>query len=392
MQSLTKPLAFGSLLTILSATSALAGANAENPAYCQTHCYTYPQEQCLPTCPDQPQATQSQATQPQALMVPPPPPVYAPPQQQTTYQQPVQPSYQTAQAQPQTYTQPQRYAPPSRYQAPVRQVPSQQPYQPARYQQNYQAPQPAQSYQQQAVAQQQQQSFGGTPDVSGLTPLTPASPTPMSPPPASYGALAPAGGYAASRQQQQPKPLYAGVKLSLGSLENIEGSERLTPTITDHAKVTFDTGYGLGVIAGVKPHPNFRVEGEANYHDFDADSAVVTRQVNGVPVTQTAVPGDLGFEAWSVMANGYFDLPIPAAPQIAPYAGLGVGGMFQRNGAEENSFAYQGMLGVNYAFNNDETVAGIGYKYFVAPDILDSDLLHFDAEMHTVEFTVRQHF
>jgi opacity protein-like surface antigen len=85
-------------------------------------------------------------------------------------------------------------------------------------------------------------------------------------------------------------------------------------------------------------------------------------------------------------------MPVPNAPQFVPYVGVGIGGMFQRNGAEENSFAYQAMTGVNYHFNNNQTSAGVGYRYLVAPDILDSDLLHFDAESHQVEATLRQYF
>jgi opacity protein-like surface antigen len=261
-------------------------------------------------------------------------------------------------------------------------------------------PQTIPYYPQQASAATQQSPFEQPTQMTASTPraLAPQA-YPQSTSQSSYDPLSvnndqmTSMGNSPIASQAPIKPWYAGLRLFASTLSDLDGSERVSPTTIDNGQVTFDAGYGLGLLGGYRLNKHFRVEGEISYQDYEVDSARITRITNGTVASQTPLSNDdLGFQAWTVMANGYFDLPIANYPQFIPYIGAGLGGMFQRNGAEEDSFAYQVMVGMNYSFNNDDTVAGIGYRYITAPDILDSDLLHFDAQTNAIELTVRQNF
>lgn len=212
--------------------------------------------------------------------------------------------------------------------------------------------------------------------------------------PVSYQQAAPTTQpYQAAQRLPDSKPWYAGLKGGAAFLEDLKGSARRSPTTVDSEVAEFDTGYSLGALGGYRVHRNVRLEAELAYYDFEVDSRVGIRRVNGVVTQQQNFSTDnAGFEALIVMANGYIDLPIPAAPAWAPYIGAGIGNMWQRSGTEESALAYQGMIGVNYAANANGLVVGAGYKYLQAPDLIDENGVSFDAETHGIELSVRQGF
>lgn len=192
---------------------------------------------------------------------------------------------------------------------------------------------------------------------------------------------------------QSTKPWYVSGKLGAGFLQDAEATARVDAVTVDTATYAFRPSFFVGLSAGYRVHPNIRLEGEAAYADYKAEEVTAVRRVNGtVTGTQDLPTTEVGFEAYMLMANMLLDYPIPDSPRWVPYAGLGVGGMFQRNGEKDKKLAYQGLLGVNYGFNENNILVGLGYRYIQSPEFFDDDGIDFDAEMHVIELSLRKHF
>ena len=186
------------------------------------------------------------------------------------------------------------------------------------------------------------------------------------------------------------KPWYVGLKGGYGFIEDSE-LNATSGTTTQSSTLEFDNGASFDVMAGYRFHPNFRGELEIGSRQYDGDTRTnrVTRA--GTTTTSTSDASGLEFEATTVMANAYVDMPLPSMKSVAPYFGAGVGAMFQRNGSEETGFAYQLMAGVAYIFES-QTALSLGYKFQQAPDLLESTFGTFDATNQGVEVSLRQHF
>lgn len=123
-----------------------------------------------------------------------------------------------------------------------------------------------------------------------------------------------------------------------------------------------DVGAVGGVAVGMYLPSNFRIEGE-------------------VAVRQNGVDEPLGnFRDWnvgaaSIMANGYYDIPLHH--EIQPFVGVGIGLGIARSSLEDNfgfsdtdtdaTFAYQFTGGAQYRYNDRFTVF-TAYRYFATTD------------------------
>ena len=91
------------------------------------------------------------------------------------------------------------------------------------------------------------------------------------------------------------------------------------------------------------------------------------------------------------MVNGYYDFN--NSSKITPYVGLGVGAAFVEAQSssftddEQTVFAYQGMLGAAYEYDNDIDLT-MGYKYFNANSVEIGNRKE-DMERNNIEFGVR---
>lgn len=196
------------------------------------------------------------------------------------------------------------------------------------------------------------------------------------------------------RNTAVPRYAYLGIRAGYSMLEDIEQTLPSSPGVTDRATISFDETGAFGLMAGVQPYSFLRVEGEASYFKHKVDAIHLTRAVSGTVIQSVADEDDqdLGFEAWSLMANSYLDMPLPFNDYFIPYVGGGVGWMFQRNGAEEDAFAYQAMAGLNVSLFNHKSRIGLGYRYLAAPDLFGRDDVDFDGESHQIELAWRQYF
>ncbi len=129
--------------------------------------------------------------------------------------------------------------------------------------------------------------------------------------------------------------------------------------LDDQGVNSFDTGYGVLAAVGHEVDfglgKGFRAEGEFGYKKADANV------------------GEL--DAYSLMANAYYDFTNSSA--FTPYVGAGIGteyldadGINATTGRvhdQDWTFAYQGIAGVNYAFNRNWS-AQVEYRYIGTTD------------------------
>jgi len=126
-----------------------------------------------------------------------------------------------------------------------------------------------------------------------------------------------------------------------------------------------DIGYGI-LGQGGYSFGQIRAEAELGWRTVGVEN------VTGV----TASDGDI--DAYSLMANLYYDIPTGTA--FTPYIGAGVGGAYvsaedlRLNNAGlvadggDWAFAYQGIAGVAYAINNNLSLKA-DYRYFATTDV-----------------------
>ena len=140
-------------------------------------------------------------------------------------------------------------------------------------------------------------------------------------------------------------------------------------------KAKMNLGFGVDVSAGYSGLfiPEFRVEGEINYHSNGIDK--VTSSFFPFPHTFGATGS---IDAIGLMANGYYDFLNSSA--FTPYLGGGVGaahvaitdaGIPALSGttvsAKDWQFAYQGIAGVRYSFTPNISLS-LDYRYFATLD------------------------
>lgn len=152
--------------------------------------------------------------------------------------------------------------------------------------------------------------------------------------------------------------VYMSVKAGLANLTDSD----LT-ALGETAELSYDNGYGVSAAVG-GVISSFRVEGELAFRTNDMDEWTDS-------VGTDSAKGDV--EAWSVMANGYFDFIIQGSP-ITPYVGLGAGMVKVDVTDDEDSWSdddtvvgYQIMAGVAYAFN-DQFSLELEYRYLGTQD------------------------
>lgn len=140
----------------------------------------------------------------------------------------------------------------------------------------------------------------------------------------------------------------------------------------------YNNGINLNLKAGqyyddVIGDSDIRGEIEGSYIDNDFDN----------------ISGDVTIYAG--MVNGYYDFN--NSSKITPYVGLGVGAAFVEAQSssftddEQTVFAYQGMLGAAYEYDNDIDLT-MGYKYFNANSVEIGNRKE-DMERNNIEFGVR---
>ncbi|HYE00864.1 MAG TPA: OmpA family protein, partial [Alphaproteobacteria bacterium] len=156
------------------------------------------------------------------------------------------------------------------------------------------------------------------------------------------------------------------------------------------SEAEFDHGYAVSGSLGFRYDSNLRSELELSYRDNDIDS------VRGFANSD----GELNTLA--IMANLYYDIGDWSG--FVPYIGAGIGGartdVEARAGANivddhDWNFAYQGIAGVGYAFN-DNVMLTADYRYFATkdPELSTTAGSRFETENqnHTVMVGLRYSF
>lgn len=144
-----------------------------------------------------------------------------------------------------------------------------------------------------------------------------------------------------------------------------------------------ETGWG-GALAFGREFGQFRTELELAYQAGDLKERII----NNVRI-------DGEDSLFTVMANGYYELPVYDAFSVYAMAGLGVAkydvdinsnGTHWR-GANDNAFAYKAGVGITYNFT-DEIAGDLGYEYL---GVADTDIAD-DINGHNVVGSVRFKF
>ena len=131
--------------------------------------------------------------------------------------------------------------------------------------------------------------------------------------------------------------------------------------------VEYETGWAAGGTLGMFLDNAWRVELESTYRDNDSES--ITLPGGGATGVSAEIDG------WAVMLNAIKD--IPTSSKITPYIGVGVGyatrdidvncGPGCGTNADDNGFAYQGILGLT-ADVAERVQFFTDYRYFTPHD------------------------
>ncbi len=146
-----------------------------------------------------------------------------------------------------------------------------------------------------------------------------------------------------------------------------------------------DTGFVVGAAAGFS-FADFTFEGELAYRTAEFGDASVS--YDGYSYSYDA-DGDLS--AFSLLANAWYNIPLTGS--LAGYVGGGAGiaqveAEFDGYSYDSSEFAWQLGGGLKYEVSPGFTL-GVGYRYFTAPEIEDSD---FDFTANEVIFEVTTTF
>jgi opacity protein-like surface antigen len=173
------------------------------------------------------------------------------------------------------------------------------------------------------------------------------------------------------------------VSLSAGAA-NLRDAELEYPGNADRDRVaSFDNGYVIAAAYGRSIGERFRLEGEIAYRAND-EGFIMPGQ-----------GGDGHAGALSLMANGYWDIPVNW--RLRPYLGMGLGaaavshedfvvadlGVPARTLVDDSGwgFAYQAMIGARAPIG-DNWLWGAEYRYFgvAEPKLDDADGFTYDTD------------
>lgn len=178
---------------------------------------------------------------------------------------------------------------------------------------------------------------------------------------------------------------------------SLDGDSETTPV-----EVEFNTGFGVGGVAGYAFPMGLRVESEFTYRRNGLDAVTFTDPAAGIP---DPVGADGHFRSFALMANGYYELDL--GWPVMPYVGAGIGVARTKIEIDEFSafgtalpavfddsdtvFAYQAMAGLAYQLMPSMAV-GIEYRFFGSsgPDFEDQ-LLSAAAEVGLDGESIKSH-
>lgn len=125
--------------------------------------------------------------------------------------------------------------------------------------------------------------------------------------------------YTASQPVADPmqKPWYVGVKGEISAMtDDIKQTDSLNSRQYLALQHPFETGYGVGGVAGYRVHPNIRVEGELSFRSFALKDKVDAQlYLDGVVIDSDSFTydeigfdkDDYGIDMVTPMANVYLD-------------------------------------------------------------------------------------
>lgn len=189
----------------------------------------------------------------------------------------------------------------------------------------------------------------------------------------------------------QPYFSLSGMLVSAGDAEISSANGTNNPLFIPGAEIKTNTGFGVVGAYGWLFDSNWRTEIELGYREVGLDS--IDSQAGGA-----ALDGDLGILAGFVNVVRDFR----GESFITPYAGLGIGGAYQKMkvdsiggsppdffGVRETwSLAYQAMVGLTFEVGDDMDIY-TGYRFMGVwkPDYDAFELERMDT--HNFEFGVR---
>jgi len=156
----------------------------------------------------------------------------------------------------------------------------------------------------------------------------------------------------------------------------------------EHAELSYDTGYSVGLALGYEFEYNIRLEAGIGYQANDLDEA------SAYGYTASA-DGDVS--ALTFMVNGYYDFKNSTAFTPFVMAGIGLAridvnfdsieGENIDESDDDTVFAYQAGLGVGYALNDSVTL-DLKYVYFATQDA-EFDGVDVEISSHNVVLGIR---
>ena len=188
--------------------------------------------------------------------------------------------------------------------------------------------------------------------------------------------------------------LYVGIEGGASFIQTMDGVETFSG-LTFFERIDVDTGWAVLATVGYE-WDNWRLEGELGYRNNDMER--IRFHTGGT----SADIDDLS--QLTLMANLLYDITLHPNVTLSLGAGVGVDrlnfewpGFGQPGGVEGDdwSFAYQGIVGLNYAFDAS-CEAFVNYRYLNADELDFVDGInhqHFeDIGTHTVSVGVRYSF
>ncbi len=144
------------------------------------------------------------------------------------------------------------------------------------------------------------------------------------------------------------------------------------PSTTIHThfiNFDYDAGWAFLATVGYGVTENWRVELEGGYRKNNADRVEIEGTSFSSTTTVTTPGGEL--KEFSLMANVLYEHPLSEKLSLSLGAGAGFDHADfedKRWGSDESwNFAYQGIVGLNYAVGERSQVF-LRYRYFVVPD------------------------
>ncbi len=136
-----------------------------------------------------------------------------------------------------------------------------------------------------------------------------------------------------------------------------------------------ENGWIIGGAAGVNV-TDFTFEGEVAFRSSSVES--LTASYAGYSYSY---PADADVEVTSILANGWYNVPL--GEQWVGYGGGGIGVASADIGSYDGDykFAWQLGIGLKYAMSEQMTL-GVGYRYFQVSDIIEDqvDVLGYAAD------------